>query len=465
MPTGVSQPLAYNFPVYSLPVTPSTYFIYRIQLSIISHEIVTQLYCAATIKERWSDVQETIHRIDRRLLTWRDKLTTDFDITFEDTWRAPDWNDANILPRMGLAMQFFSSRMILFRPCLCRFEGRLKHQSENSKDFNQEAVETCIRSARKMISLLSWSASSVSKLYAITPWWNTLHYICEALSVLMLEMAFKAIHLPNEAANILDDAKKGVRWLAMMAEQSVSARKAWEIFDSLIRLVAPMIRWSVFDMPTQAPVPPGYNWQRFNAALSPPLPQPLPPSTQQQQQQPQVTHSSYNLTHYQSPQTQPPQPIPWQPSPSAFNFQYTTQADFSQPHSHVANPLDHSTAISRFSQIGQVHGHYDDPWQHFFFPGSPQNQGYGPNPTLNMDAHLVEEDVMEGQLGPGAGSASLRARYEGVYGESGPNAGFGGYVGAGRGAGGMGDRYTMPFSGGGEGSSGGSGSSNMRGYF
>lgn len=452
MPTGVPQPLAYTFPVFSLPVTPSTYFIYRIQLSIISHEIVTQLYCAATIKERWSDVQETIHRIDRRLLTWRDKLTTDFDITFEDTWKAPDWNDPNILPRMGLAMQFFSSRMILFRPCLCRFEGRLKNQSENSKDFNQEAVETCIRSAQKMISLLSWSASNVEKLYAITRWWNILHYICEALSVLMLEMAFKATHLPNEAANILDDAKKGINWLAMMAEQSVSARKAWEIFDSLIRLVAPIIRWSVFDMPTQAPVPPGYNWRRFNAALSPPLPPSLPPSTQQQQQQPppQPTHSSYNPTHYQSAQAQPPQPVPWQPSPSAFNFPYTTQADFSQPHSQVANPLDHSTAISRFSQIGQVHGHYDDPWQHFFF-----SEPFGPN--TNVNTNLGEENVMEGQLGPGAGAGagSLREQYEGGYGESGPNAGFGGYVGAGRGTGSMGDGYSVPFSRGGEGSSGG----------
>ena len=303
MPTGASQPLAYTFPVFPLPVTPSTYFIYRTQLSIISHEIVTQLYCAATIKERWSDVQETMHRIDHRLLAWRDKLDKDFDITFEDTWTAPDWSEPNIIERMGLAMQFSSSRMILFRPCLCRLEGRMKKQSEDSKDFNQEAVENCIRSARKMISLLSWSASNVQKLYAITPWWNTLHYICEALSVLMLEMAFQATHLPNEAAYILEDAKKGINWLAMMAERSISARKAWEIFDSLIRVVAPTIRWSVFDLPTQAPVPPGYNWRRFNNAVSPPSPiqHSLPPITQHQTQHHNLPAPSLSTTPSSNP--------------------------------------------------------------------------------------------------------------------------------------------------------------------
>jgi hypothetical protein len=449
MPTGVSQPLAYTFPVFPLPLTPSTYFIYRIQLGILSHEIVTQLYCAATIKERWTDVQETIRRIDRRLLSWRDKLTTDFDIAFEDTWTAPDWGDPNILIRMGLAMQFFSSRMILFRPCLCRFEGRMKTQSENSLDFNQEAVETCIRSARKMISLLSWSASTPQKLYAITPWWNTLHYICEALSVLMLEMAFKATHLPNEAADILNDAKKGINWLAMMAEQSVSARKAWEIFDSLIRLVAPMIRWSVFDMPTQAPVPPGYNWRRFNGALSPPSqPLSLPPApsshqtqshqqTQTQQQQTQTQHQS-TFANYETSQSQPT--MAWQPSPQPQNYSFP---DYHQSF-EAANPLDHNTAISRFSEIGQVHGHYDDPWQHFFFPGS---QGGG---EMLMGGQEGEVDVMERQMGHGAG------RVFGGYG-GGPFQGSEGFDANAQFGGGGGK--------GGEGSSGGSGGSGNVGSY
>jgi hypothetical protein len=77
-------------------------------------------------------------------------------------------------------------------------------------------------------------------------------------------MAYQAHHLPEEAAEILSDAKKGILWLRDMAETSVSARKAWEIFDCLIRLVAPIISCSVCDMPSEAPIPPGYNWRRFS---------------------------------------------------------------------------------------------------------------------------------------------------------------------------------------------------------
>ena len=153
MPVEYSHPIALSFPVVELPVTSSTYFIYRTQLSIISHEIVTQLYCAATVKERWTDVQDTMRKIDQRLLAWRESLPKELDITF-DTWTEPDWNDPNTLSRIGLAISWNSSRMILFRPCLCRIEGAINKQTQSSRDFEQEAVAHCIHSARRMISLL-----------------------------------------------------------------------------------------------------------------------------------------------------------------------------------------------------------------------------------------------------------------------------------------------------------------------
>ena len=372
MPVGYEYPHVFSFPVVDLPMTSSTYFIYRTQLSIISHEIVTQLYCAATIKEKWSEVQNMIRTIDRRLLTFRDSLPKELDIMF-DTWSEPDWSDPYTLPRIGLAMFFNSSRMILFRPCLCRFEGRLDKQSQSTKDFEQEAVENCIHSARRMISLLSWNAKSEENFYTITPWWHTLHYLCEALSVLMLEMAFEAQHLPNESADILADAKKGIYWLSMLSAGSIAARKAWEIFDNLIRLVAPKIRWSVFDLPTTAPIPAHYHWRRFRK------------STNTDTAWSQL--SQENLQQYQASQ-----PIisnttaAWtnQPPSEYFTEQRLMQEQF-------GNQMDSSTAVERFANMGQLHGHYDDPWQQLFavglmVPGSammgavstaPGNQPFG----------------------------------------------------------------------------------------
>lgn len=373
MPIGAFDPQNYSFAPLTLPITSATYFIYRIQLCIISHEIMTQLYCAATIKSKWSEVQATIRRIDKTLLEWKKCLPPEFGIDF-DVWDEPNLDDPIVLSRIGLAMQFCSSRIILFRPCLCRFEGRSKDQSDRSKDFNQFAVEECVHSAREMIGLINTTTRNFHRLYTVTPWWNTLHYICEALSVLMLEMAFRSQHLPSETTLILDDAKKGVRWLRTMAEQSVSARKAWEIFDRLIRLVAPMINWSVMDLPTDAPVPPSYNIHRFSN-LSSTTPAPHPHTYQQ---------------HH-------PSSAPWQQHDPHHGFDPAYPTGFGAPASSsmdvAANPLDHMAALQRFESIGQLHGHYDDPWQHIF-----DISGHNIQPGVDM-----EMQGAGGGLGGGGG--------------------------------------------------------------
>jgi hypothetical protein len=348
MPIGYTKPLALSFPVVELPVTSSTYFIYRTQLSIISHEIVTQLYCAATIKERWSEVQDTMKTIDRRLISWRDSLPKEFDITF-DTYSEPDWNDPHTLARIGLAIAWNSSRMILFRPCLCRLDGRLDHQSQMAQNFEKEAAENCIHSARRMISLLKWNAKSEARFYSVSPWWNTLHYLCEAMSVLMLEMAFEAQHLPNEKVDILTDAKKGIFWLTMLSAGSIAARKAWEIFDNLIRLVAPKIKWSVFDLPTSASVPARYNWRRFGKATADQW-------NQLSQEKLQELQASQPLV--------PDLTTAWANQSLNQSFpKHTAPEQFS-------NQLQSSTAVERFANMGQLYGHYDDPWPHLFAPTS-----------------------------------------------------------------------------------------------
>lgn len=405
MPIGIAHPLVYTFPVLTLPATTSTYFIYRTQLSIISHEIVTQLYCAATIKEKWVEVQNTIKGIDGRLRAWRDNLPAEYTLDF-DRWNEPDWSDPLVLPRMGLAMLFNSSRMILFRPCLCKFEGRMTTQSEKSMDFNQEAVQMCIHSARTMINLIGWTARNVEKLYAVTPWWHTLHYLCEALSVLMLELAYQAQHLPTEAADILDDAKRGIRWLIMMSEESISARKAWEIFDNLVRVVAPMINWSAYDLPTTAPVPPGYrcrSWSRVPGDSSFPTQEPTSQSGLQRFAELDPALDPNSRTQASSSSESPWAPLPFGYQPS------NTYAPIIYGQELSSNPLDQNRAVQMFGSIGALHGHFDEPWHHMFGVSGPgvasDIQGGGtmrpPPPPENAMTEQGSGSVFVGNIGTG----------------------------------------------------------------
>lgn len=417
MPLGIEPTLPYKQPVPTLPETTSTYFIYRTQLSIISHDIVTELYCAATIKKSWVEVQDTIRRIDIRLRAWRDNLPAEYTLDF-DRWHEPDWANHLVLPRMGLAMLFNSSRMILFRPCLCKFNGRISTQSARSMDFNREGVEICIYSARTMINLIGWTARNVAKLYAVVSWWHTLHYLCEALSILMLELAYQAQHLPAEAAYILDDAKKGVRWLIMMSGESISARKAWEIFDGLIRLVAPRINWSVFDLPTTAPVPQGYDWRNWRAGEGNTFPNNLRMS--QSQPLPRLAELDPELDP--RVQVSTPSTAPW--PAHTFGYQPShTYAPAIYGQELVGNTLDQERAVQMFGSIGALHGHYDEPWQHMF----GVSDAMGPPPQLSPDEMMGEQRLESGGhvFGDSVGAGQFGEQY----------ASFGDIHGGGRGAG------------------------------
>jgi hypothetical protein len=194
----------------------------------------------------------------------------------------------------------------------------------------------------------------------------------------------------------LDDAKKGIRWLIMMSEQSVSARKAWEIFDGLIRMVAPMIRWSVYDMPAEAPVPPGYNYGRFDT--------PDPASEFQDGQQSQMAEADIlqfpGTTSTGSTSTWGVQETQNYPPP--FSATYTTAP---AQYELASNPLDNSAAVQRFFTMGQLHGHYDDPWQQIFSIVAP---------TEHMDLVSPDCDMMQGQVDP-----SLQDQTERVFVHSG----------------------------------------------
>ena len=252
-----STPLAsFSFPMIRLPVTSSTYFIYRTQLSIICHEILAQLYSASLVKAKWSGVQDEIRRVDARLLQWKSSLPEELDFSS----KTPTQTRGYEIHRTSLSMFYNSSRMILFRPCLCHGR-RIERQSERSKSFDANAAITCIQSARNIIAALP-NIEEPKRLYLITAWWDTIHYIIEAASVLMLELAYRAEHLPSQAEDILTDSKTAVMWLRAMSDQSIAARKGWEIFDNLLGLVAPRVGGNTGNMPTTAPEPPG--WKKKN---------------------------------------------------------------------------------------------------------------------------------------------------------------------------------------------------------
>jgi hypothetical protein len=350
----------------SLPTIPSTYFSFQVQLSVISHEISRRLYCPPAMDAKWSHVEEIIRRMDQRLLNWQRALPPEFSVNFL-MWNELNWNDSVVIAGIGLALQYCSSKLMLYRPCLCHFVERNQYLSNEAGNFSQETREACLKSAREMITLLSAPGTSVEKLHAIPQSWNILHYLCNALSVLLLEAAFISHNSPEQPIYVLEEATKGVQWLGIMSERFISARKAWEIFDRLVRHIAIMVGWSMVDLPVEAPVPPGY----------------INLSTSQYQS---VHRSSSTWQHNQ-------------PSDFSFNRNFIDSlGNMHQMSKLVANPLDHMAALEKFEAIVKIHGHYDEPWQHMFQFSMGGQQIQMPHQEFDQ-SEMEEVSGLQTQLG------------------------------------------------------------------
>ncbi|KAH8651819.1 fungal-specific transcription factor domain-containing protein [Tricladium varicosporioides] len=358
---GVSkEPDSFRAPEFS--DISSSYFFHRVELCRVSHETVSNLYSASTTKRKWSQIQDTIQRIDQQLSAWKRSLPPEFGADI-DTYVKVAENDEILRYRTSLAMLFNSSRMILFRPCLCRFKGRINQGDSLRREFGQQGAEACVKSATRMIALISWADGNVKRLYAISPWWSILHYLCEALSVLTLELAFLARHMPTEKAYILEDAKKGIRCLSVMSSKSISARKAWEIFDNLFRRVAPLNYWSVYDMPVEAPIPPGYKWDRAVKSLAVAQSQARPEYLPEDHQLSRSNLQEYQQTHL--PVSPSRATSTWTNQPQSFQ-PFVDQTYPSSSSEELGNHLSSLEALNRFSTMGNIHGHYDDDWSNLF---------------------------------------------------------------------------------------------------
>lgn len=77
----------------------------------------------------------------------------------------------------------------------------------------------------------------------------------QATVVILLELSLRAHHMPQEAENLFDVAKKAVRWLHGLGQESYSARRAWTLCNTMLREAAPKIGREVKDLPEQAPGP------------------------------------------------------------------------------------------------------------------------------------------------------------------------------------------------------------------
>ena len=217
------------------------YFLHHTKLSIFTNQVLDRLYRVADMKKSWAETQTTMAELDAKLEKWRAELPPVFDFT--KRIRDQQW----IRQRKSLGFFYYSTMLIINRPCLCRIDRKIANESGKAKEFNQATAAKCVHAAIDMLNLLPDEPNPVG-MYTQSPWWCLVHHLVEAVVVCMLELSFRADHMPNEVDEVFESADKAVQWLRSMSGGDLAASRAWRMCDEMLRKVSPKVGKSVGDM-------------------------------------------------------------------------------------------------------------------------------------------------------------------------------------------------------------------------
>lgn len=231
--------------VKSLPFNSGLCHLYYCDLAVIAQEIVNKVYSVDCVMVPWAHIENRIGELRSRCDLWYTSLPSTLDFT-----RTNDEGPDILRSKLALAFFYYSARITLGRPCLCRRDARQKSPSDKTIFSHDMAVFT-LESAVRMLDLIPDETDAV-RLYGIAPWWCVLHYLMQSATVLLLEISFGYVHMPEDERNFVRLAKKAVRWLYAMSEHSIASRRAWQLCDLSLRRLATGMKFDVSDMPSHA---------------------------------------------------------------------------------------------------------------------------------------------------------------------------------------------------------------------
>lgn len=84
-------------------------------------------------------------------------------------------------------------------------------------------------------------------MYQVAPWWNVVHHLMQAATILMIEISLGAMHCRDLADELSKAAQKTVAWLQSMSADDMAAARAWKLSSELLRKVAPRIGRKIDD--------------------------------------------------------------------------------------------------------------------------------------------------------------------------------------------------------------------------
>ena len=227
--------------------TATIFFVHYVELCTLIKEAVGELYRPGIRQKKWPGIQSRMEYFDSKLFEWKNGVNPPLDNAVSPRNSDPEIESC----RVALHILFHNTRVVINRPCLCRNAERTQTSSDSSKEGQVSAANKCVESARATVSLILHKPESTI-LHGGTMWWMLLHHLKRALTVLLLELAFRAEHMPSSAGEILAEAKAAVNWLGRLGNSNSDARSTYSSMRRLLRLAAERIGGDTSDIPTSS---------------------------------------------------------------------------------------------------------------------------------------------------------------------------------------------------------------------
>lgn len=236
--------------VKSLPFSFSLCHLYYCDLALIVQEVVNRVYSVDCVIEPWAHIVDRIRGLSVRIDLWHHSLPENLKLLGKNVGTQGPKDGGSDVSRCKLALNlhYFSARITLGRPCLCRRDKQTENPADRSA-FSHDMAELTLLSAKLMLDLIS-DEPNVIELYEISPWWCILHYLMQAATVILLKISFWSLMVPEDETNFVVYAKKSIRWLHAMSEHSTASRRAWQLCDISLRRLGVGIGFDIDDMPS-----------------------------------------------------------------------------------------------------------------------------------------------------------------------------------------------------------------------
>ncbi|PYH41048.1 fungal specific transcription factor domain-containing protein [Aspergillus saccharolyticus JOP 1030-1] len=242
----------------------SLYLFYLADLAAISHAAVNAVYSLHACLGVSKGAHAKITHYQRMLGDWRSSLQS----SFEFTDRNGRLKLAEPCPeQIALALAFYSSQIIINRPCLTRPGIQKVTETRHPRTaFANATALLCLQSAMDLMAIFP-DLPDMGWLCEMTPWWSVVHYIMQALIILLIQLCVGpvdvvkgahtetgqgAVGTAEEPEVILRVSKKCLRWLHAIASRSPSSRRAFITCERLLRRIATINGFDLEGVPQAA---------------------------------------------------------------------------------------------------------------------------------------------------------------------------------------------------------------------